>query len=295
MALDLLVAAADALPPAAPAAAAAAAAAAAPARPLHGRLTEKQRWAIVVLKDMESRSNIDISEKAGVSTKAVRRVLKRYRETGTVHSGSRSGRPRCTTEEQDTEIAVHALVLKFTSPKQVRRKLSFDNPPSEDTIDRRMQEAGLFGRVARHKRDYSDAELRKRLSFAQGYKDWTAEQWEKVLFSDEKCFYADGFCGRTWVRRPKGEALNPEYCVQKLAHPAKVNVWACFCAAGTGYAYIFNKILDATLMAKILRENLVQSAQLFFSDPPVQWYFLHDNDKKFKFIELAICRRVAWG
>ena len=103
-----------------------------------------------------------------------------------------------------------------------------------------------------------------------------------MLFSDEKCFYGKGFCGRMWVRREKGTALEPQYTVHKTAHPVKVNVWACFCANGQGYCHIFNDNLDAVLMKKILGDNLLPSAQLHFSfDPPEQWYLLHDNDKKF--------------
>ena len=103
-----------------------------------------------------------------------------------------------------------------------------------------------------------------------------------MLFSDEKCFYGKGFCGRMWVRREKGTALEPQYTVHKTAHPVKVNVWACFCANGQGYCHIFNDNLDAVLMKKILGDNLLPSAQLHFSfDPPEQWYLLHDSLKKF--------------
>jgi hypothetical protein len=99
----------------------------------------------------------------------------------------------------------------------------------------------------------------------------------------KNAFYGKGFCGRTWVRRPVGEALNPEYCVGKTAHPVKLNVGACFCAAGQGYMVIFNENMDALMMRKILDENLLPSAQLRFpSDPPQAWHLLHDNDKKFK-------------
>jgi hypothetical protein len=114
-------------------------------------------------------------------------------------------------------------------------------------------------------------------------KNWTVAQWDKVIFSDEKTFYGKGFCGRTWVRREKGTALNPEYCINKTAHPVKVNVWGCFCTAGVGYSLIFNENMDAALMKQTLSTHLIPSANLHFStDPPEQWYLLHDNDKKFK-------------
>ena len=151
---------------------------------------------------------------------------------------------------------------------------------SARTVDRHLQEAGLFGRVARQKRDYSEGEVKKRLSFAEGYAHWTAEDWSKVLFSDEKIFWGRGKNGQTWVRRPKGEALNPCYTLHKQAHPVKVNVWACFSAAGQGFSYIFSDTLDANLAKTILSENLLESAEELF--PAGAWWLLHDNDKKFK-------------
>ena len=243
------------------------------------RLTAEQRWTCVVLRKHGWKRSA-IAADIGCKWDTVAAVIARYQRTGDVHSGSRNGRPRCTDEDTNINIAVTARVDVFTSARQVRRKLDLDC--SARTVDRRLQDAGLFGRVARHKRDYSPAELRKRLSFARGYEHWTADQWAKVLYSDEKIFFGKGFCGRIWVRREKGTALDPQYTVHKTAHPVKVNVWACFCASGQGYCHIFNEKMDAALMKRILSDNLLPSAALHFrTDPPEQWYFLHDNDKKF--------------
>lgn len=105
--------------------------------------------------------------------------------------------------------------------------------------------------------------------------------WLQVLFSDEKIFWGAGFCGRTWVRRPVGEALNPQYVKKKTAHPVKVNVWACFAATGQGMMHIFEANLDAKLQKQILVDHLLPSARDLF-DAGKEWFFLHDIDKKFK-------------
>ncbi len=149
--------------------AAAAAGAAAPVPP-HIRLTAEQRWTCVVLHKHGWKKR-RIAEDIHCKASTVARVLARFRATGDVCSGKRKGRPRCTDESTDLAIVVTARIDVFTSPRQVRRKLELDCCPR--TVDRRMQEGGLFGRVARHKRDYSEAERRKRLSFADGYKGWT--------------------------------------------------------------------------------------------------------------------------
>lgn len=241
------------------------------------RTTTEQRWAVVAMHK-DGRSNAHIGRVLNISPTTVREILARYSATGSPGSGSRSGRPRVTDEALDTAIAFTARVDVFTSPRQIKRKLQLDDI-SPRTIDRRLQEAGLFGRVAMHKPHYTPAHLAARVRFAQHYRhlDWT-----KVLFSDEKCFWGKGFCGQTWVRREKGTALQPEYCVYKKSHPVKVNVWGCFTTEGMGYTYIFNENLDAALMKRILTENLVPSAELHIAQPGVQWYVLHDNDKKFK-------------
>ena len=260
--MDVLAAAAAALPPLDE-----------PPEPAYRRLTQQERWSIIALHS-DSRSERYIAKHLHVSRDSVRKWLTHHEQFGNVSSGSRSGRPRCTDEATDTNIAVSACVEPFTSPRQVKRKLQLG--ASVSTVDRRLQDAGLFGRVARHKRCYTPAETRQRLSFANGYGGWRRTKWHQVLFSDEKCFYGKGFCGRTWVRRPKGEALNPEYCVHQKAHPVKVNVWACFSADGQGYMHIFNENMDSNMYSGIVKDNVPASADMLLPADKAR-YFLMDN------------------
>ena len=169
----------------------------------------------------------------------------------------------------------------FCTPRSLKRKYQFE--PSARTIDRRLCEVNLFGRVARHKKKLTDEDKRKRLSFAQGYLHMTADDWMKIMFADEKKIKGEGFMGQIWVRRPKGEADNPAYQVPKLPHPVKLNVWGCFCGRGLGYCYIFNENMDGKLLKKILGTHLKESAELHFEqDPPELWRLLQDNDPKHK-------------
>jgi len=169
------------------------------------------------------------------------------------------------------------LIDPFASPRRIARALDYCSPR---TCDRRLQEQGLYGRVAQHKMDYNEEQIENRLSFAERYTPWTEEKWSKVLFSDEKCFYGAGFCGNTYVRRPVGAAFNPEYTVNKTARPVKVNVWACFSAVGPGYIHIFYNTLDSASYKKILDDHLLGVAKRDFVVPPpaiAEWHFLHDN------------------
>ncbi len=246
------------------------------------RLTTEQRWSIIALHKQRN-SLRKVARLLQLNKNTVREVWARYCATGSPASGTRSGRPRCTDAETEHAIELTARIDKFTSPRQIKRQLFLDVSPR--TVDRRLQEVNLFGRVARHKRVYSPAEVRQRLSFGNGYKNWTEAQWSVVLFSDEKCFYGSGFCGRTWVRRPIGTALDLEYTVHKKGHPVKVNVWGCFSAAGPGYLHVFYDNMDGALYKKILDEHLIDVAERDFpavSPAITQWHFLQDNARYHK-------------
>ena len=241
-----------------------------------GHLSRDQRVAIAVLHK-EGHDEEEIAARIPCDVRSVRHWLAQE----DTHDSPRSGRKRKTTAEQDAAVVAEAKAAKFTTPRRIRRKLEMD--VSSRTIDRRLQEVGLFGRVAQHKKKFTDAQKQKRLSFAQGYKHWTADDWMRVEFADEKIFWGEGFWGQVFVRRPKGEALNPDYCVDQDPHPVKVSAWACFSGHGLGYMNIFNENMNAKMLQGILGTHLVESAELHFDiEHAERWWFLQDNAPQHK-------------
>ena len=153
---------------------AAPAAAASPPPPLfpshagnHAPLPVVQRAAVVTLvKDGQPRGVV--AAKVGTSVPAVRRWVQRYEQHGDVADEPRSGRPHATDEATDINIAVMARVEPHQStPKQVKHKLDLD--VSARTVRRRLDEAGLFGRVEREEHELSDYELEAAIA-----KEWQA-------------------------------------------------------------------------------------------------------------------------
>ena len=94
----------------------------------------------------DNRSARSIARKLGIGRDTIGKILARYNATGSPGSGSRSGRPRATTEEEDTQIAVASHLQPFSPPRELRRALDLSVSPR--TVDRRLQAAGLFGRRA---------------------------------------------------------------------------------------------------------------------------------------------------
>ena len=126
---------------------------------------------------------------------------------------------------------------------------------------------------------FTNDHIRKRLSFANGYKGWTMDQWDTVLFSDETHIEL-GPHGQVWVQRPLGAAFEPQYMTTKAAHPDRISIWGCFSGRGLGDIEIFTDILDAPKLRSILDAHLLPSANRLFSG--TSWWFQQDNDPKHK-------------
>lgn len=244
-------------------------------RPTHSRLSTLQRAAAIVLS-LDAQPTAAIARKAATSPASIRRWTRRIDEEELLRSGSRSGRPRILTNEQRTAILQEAKERKKTTPKEIKRKLELDNI-SARTIRRRLNEEGLFGRVARQTPPLTVEHVRKRLSFCNGYGGWSLQQWDTVLWSDETSIQL-GPNGQTWVQRPIGAAWDPAYVVHKRKHPPKVHMWGCMSSAGVGECHLFVENLEKSLMKHILNEHLLKSAHTFW--PKGQWFFQQDNDPK---------------
>jgi DDE superfamily endonuclease len=89
--------------------------------------------------------------------------------------------------------------------------------------------------IAAKKPGLSAENVAKRLAWAEKYKDWTIEDWKKVIWSDESSIWIGVNPRRQWVHRPKGERFNSRY-VKKTFKSAqvKVMVWACFTGERVG-------------------------------------------------------------
>jgi len=100
---------------------------------------------------------------------------------------------------------------------------------STTTLRRRRSESGLGSYIAVKKPGLSANNVRKRLEWAIKYKDWTVEDWKKVIWSDECSVWIGVNPRRQWIIRPPGEKFNRKYTKKTFkSAQVKVMVWACF-------------------------------------------------------------------
>jgi hypothetical protein len=134
---------------------------------------------------------------------------------------------RKTSEREDRYILCTLRQNNDLSLQDITNKLALGI--SQTTLRRWRSEAGLGSYIAAKKPGLSAENIHKRLDWAMKYKDWTIEDWKKVIWLDESSIWVGVNPRRQWVIRPPGKRLNRKY-VKKTFKDAqvKVMVWACF-------------------------------------------------------------------
>jgi transposase len=193
----------------------------------------------------------------------------RYRD---VEEESRSGRPTSVSTAIDEAIVSLAEEKKFITPKIIRYELGL--PVSARTIRRRLDDAGLFGRVARFSYPFTDEHIARRFNFAQQYKNWDEAKWDAVLFSDETYIVVGGD-SQIWVQRPEDTAFLEKFMTHKNPFSQKIGIWAAFSSQGTVALKIFDETMTTALLKDTFRHFMLPAARRFW--PNQQWFLLQDN------------------
>ena len=158
--------------------------------------------------------------------------------------------PRKSSKRQDCLLKLSQLLDWGTTSTELAQEWQQAGvSASGRTVRRRVSEDGLVSRRAAKKPLLSRKNIRNRMIFCKRYRDWTAEDWGKDIFSDEYPFPLFGASGKKLVRRRQGERY--QSCVMPtVKHPETIHVWGCFSAKGVGSLTILPKLAVFTVMNK---------------------------------------------
>ena len=162
---------------------------------------------------------------------------------------------------------------------------------SPRTVHRELKEMHLSKCKSTRKPLVSSANRKKRRLFAKEHKNWTVEDWKRVMWSDESRFTLFQNDGRVRVWRKPHEALDPA-CVSPTvqASGGSVMIWACFCWHGHGSATLFSNKMNLKCYLEVLRDHV---------DPSMDWYFPEgcNYSKRWPYsllINLLLMRLLFW-
>ncbi|GFX41852.1 transposable element Tcb2 transposase [Trichonephila clavipes] len=139
-----------------------------------------------------------------------------------------SGRPRQTSRRKDRHIVRNVSIQHTASSTAIQAQVapSLGAPLSSRTIRGGLAEGHLESRCPLRDLPLTPTHRRLRLEWCQARGNWTAAEWNQVVFSYESRFNLSSDNNRVRVWRPRGECLNTVFALQRhTTLTAGVMVW----------------------------------------------------------------------
>ena len=225
----------------------------------------------------EGISNREVARRLGISEFAVRSNLRKLAELGSMDVRPRSGRPRATTDRDDRNLVRSSRCDRFKTAPELAIELAnvAGVVVHRSTVSRRLADAGLHGRVAKHKPRLTPDHKARRLAWAREHVDWTAADWDRVLWSDESRFQLFQSDGQVYVRRAVGEEFHESCVVPSVKHGGSgIMVWGCMGSTGLGDLTWVTENINADVYVNILRDHMLPSAHRLIGP---EFLYQHDN------------------
>ena len=224
----------------------------------------------------------DVAAIFNVSQSLVSKMWKKHQAGVTLSRKKRMGRPRVTSRR--TDLRIKSAILKNLSMLAAQVKISMPgvlDDVAEHTIHHRLSgELKLKSRRPAKKPLVSPKMQRKRLQFCRSYRHWMADDWAKVMFSDESTFqqFTDT---KMFVHRPSGSnPVDPRYTKPTVKHSPSIMVWDAFSAKGRAGLFFLPK--GITMMEDRYIDILDSHLVNFMEIHKCEW-FLQDS---------AICHKA---
>ena len=218
----------------------------------------------------------EIAKDLNISPKGARKVCLKRQETGSIKNRPRTGRKRCTSRREDSRLQNMAKKSPKSSAKEIKMATEVDC--SLATVRRRINEAGLNGRVVRKVPLLSEKNRLKRLKFAREHLKKPLDFWKKTILSDESKFCVRGSNRKQYCWRRKNDEFNPKNTTGTVKHDKYVMLWGCFSYNGIGNSVEISGKMDRYMYRDILKNNLNESAARMGLGS--DFIFQQDNDPK---------------
>lgn len=228
---------------------------------MNGKTVVKcEKRAIINAYNKDGLSVRQIALKLNIPKSTVCDAIKRFSENGSNIDRARSGRPRITTVAEDNSIVLMSKRDRRRTAPEIRAQFNLCHKKklSVDVVKSRLRSAGLYGRVAKRKPLLNKINKKKRLQWAREHRNWTLDDFKKVLWTDESKFEIFGSRRRTYVRRLVHEKMIPNCITPTVKHGGgSVMVWGAFSFDGVAPLYSVDGILEQKQYHKILVRHAV--------------------------------------
>jgi DDE superfamily endonuclease/Transposase/Helix-turn-helix domain len=204
-------------------------------------LTEGEQYTVKVLHE-DGKSAAEIGRILNRSPTSIKNCIRRLSSTKNTSYKKRenSGRKCIIDDRAERRILrdiQNSSELRRLPKRQLAQEISalISKNICGATLVKTLKKNGIQSHVARKKPFISEENRLKRLQWARDHRNWTKEQWRRVLWTDESSISTDSNGKiRVWCR--KDELYNPD-CTQGSVKSGRksIMVWGCINGEGINY------------------------------------------------------------
>jgi len=233
-----------------------------------------------IIQRLESGDSYRVIAKAvGVSRATVQRVAN---TTFPDRSIEKQGRPPKLTERDKLYCVRQMTTGGKETAVDVAKSLRDDLGVSVhvDTVRNALHDKGFGAIVKPKKPNLSPKNVKERLEWAITYKDFTKDDWQRVIWSDETKINRFGSDGRKYAWKRDDEPIQPRHVQKTVKHGGgSIKLWSCITYEGVGYMAKIDTTLDQHLYKNILKDDLMKTIEEYRINIR-DVIFQHDNDPK---------------
>jgi hypothetical protein len=225
------------------------------------------------------RESSDIAQELGITYATVNKYANKYFPA---REKSKGGRPAVITARTKNYVRIQVLQGHLRTAKEVHQTLlDLGYAISYRGAINMLNSMNFFAAIKVKKPLLSSKHRKQRLAWARKYKNWTSDDWRRVIFSDEtkiNIWGSDG-CKYYWTR--PGDSLKPHHIDVTVKHGGgSLMMWGCMTYDGPGYAcQIYDGTMDSELYQHILDTSLRDTME-YYGYSWSEMYFQHDGDPK---------------
>jgi len=206
-------------------------------------------------------SYAEIGRLENIPKSTVQKATARIRQTGSITPYKRSGRSKKWSAQDSRKL--ERIVTKDAAARvrtgqaiQEEFNTGLSESKSLRTIQSKLNELGFYNLKAIRKPYVNEYQANRRLEWCRSHRNWTVDDWRKVIFSDETSFEVGKRRSRN-VWRKSTEKLNPD-CMQGSVKSGRVTrmYWGCFMDATPGPLTAVTGRMDSDSYISILRTHL---------------------------------------
>jgi len=213
----------------------------------------------IIQLSRENVSQREISRRLIVPQSTISGILKRFRANKDFDSRrkGRCGRKAALTRKEQAMLRWASVKNPVFSARQLQSSVAGTcSTLSLRCIQKYLKKLGRIAYRPLKCPTWTVKQRRDRQAWCKERLDLTAQDWKKVVFSDETYLHLDG-SKPTYVRKGKYERTQTIHCVQHKPFLKKLMVWGSITSEGPGPITVVKGTMTSERYMDVLQEHIV--------------------------------------